>query len=432
MTRSVWFTLPLGLAALAAALPSQEDPTRARLERVLTEHAGRLGVEALTAEVSIGEDALLSWGSERGTTAASRFPAAGMAHPWLATAVLRRVEAEELELESRVAPLLPGLLPEDSGVRVVELLRHTSGLADYRDHAPAALLARGPSYAELMGTLEGVAPVNAPGECVAECATDTLLLAALVERLYGAPADEALDAAIFTPLEMESTRYALAVTLREASADGELQAAFQPRGLQSSAADLARYSRGMADRSLLDSETTALFVHPAHLSDGSVEPSAMGMRLVTLGEDEGHVLGDDRMAVAHFPSHDLVIAAAGSGDMPAVDDLAWSLARAMIEAPEAEALDLPLTAEAMQPYLGSYQIGCSTVVVAAEGARLVLDELDEGRTLLLHQGDHVFLAADGSDTRVEFELTNGEAQSFTLVRRGLRSVARRLGQDRER
>jgi CubicO group peptidase (beta-lactamase class C family) len=430
MTRSAWFTLPLGLVALAAALPSQEDPTRARLEKVLTEHAAGLGVETVAAEVRVGDEALVAWGSDRRTTPGTRFPAAGLAHPWLATAVLRRVEAEELELETRVAPLLPGLLPEDCGVRVVELLRHTSGLADFRDHASPAMLARGASYAELMGTLAEVPPVNAPGECVAECATDTLLLAALVEVLYEAPADEALERAVFAPLEMESTGYALAVTLREAAADGELEAAFQPRGLSSTVADLVRYSRGMADRSLLDSETTEIFTHPAHLADGTVEPSAMGMRLVSLGEDEGHVLGDDNTAVAHFPAHDLVIAVAGSGEEPAMDDLAWNLARAVIEAPEAEPLDLPLTEEAMRPYLGSYQIGCNTVVIAAEGARLVLDELDEGRTVMLHQGDHTFLAADGSDTRIEFEVPNGEAQSFTLIRRGLRSIARRLGQDR--
>lgn len=438
MAPQLWHALPLALVALSAALPFQDDTTvEGRVARCVTEHAESSDADSFAIHVLIGEETLLATGHGRATASSDRdagdetlFPAGELAHPWLATALLGKVSSGDLDMDAHVRTLLPALLPEDSPVRVRDLLRHTSGLADYRDHAPERLLHGAPSYAAVMTTLKDVAPVNSPGECVAECATDTLLLAALVEAQFGAPADEALHRAIFGPLEMNSTGYMMTAVAREAGSEEEGSPAFLPGGLRSSAGDLARFSRGIIDRDVLDSAGTEELMQPVRLADGSISSTGMGVRLVELGDDEGHILGGSTAVIAHFPAHDLVIAAIGQGDAPDLDALAWSIARTIAAAPSEELRDLPLTGEQQRLYLGSYQIGCTTVLVGADGPRLVLDEVDRGKLLLLNQGEHVFVARDGSDVRLEFSVDNGPAESFVLVRNGLRSIAKRLGRDR--
>ncbi len=437
MAPQLWHALPLAFVALSAALPSQDaDSTRSRVAQCVTQHAESSDADAFAIRVQIGEEALLATGHGRAAARSNRdagddtvFAAGELAHVWLATALLAKASSGDLDLEVRVQALVPELVPEDSPVRVHDLLRHTSGLADYRDHAPERLLLGAPSYAEVMATLKNIAPVNPPGECVAECATDTLLLAAVVEAQYGASADEALQRAIFGPLEMDSTGYVTTAVAREAGADEPASPAFLPGGLRSSAGDLARFSRGLIDRSVLDSAAVEQLTRPVRLSDGALSSTGMGVRLVELGDEPGHFLGGAAAVIAHFPAHDLVIAAIGEGDAPMLDELAWRVAQTVAAPPEVELRDLPLSAEEQAPYLGSYQIGCTTLLIGSDGARLVLDEVDRGKTLLLNQGEHVFLARDGSAVRVEFELIGERAESFVLIRNGLRSTAQRLGRD---
>jgi len=437
MAPQLWHAASLALVALSAALPSQDaNSTENRLARCVAQHAETNDADAFAIRVQIGEEALLATGHGRAAARSNRdagedtvFPAGELAHAWLATALLAKASSGDLDLEVRVQSLVPELVPKDSPVRVHDLLRHTSGLADYRDHAPERLLLQAPSYAEVMATLKDVAPVNPPGECVAECATDTLLLAAVVEAQYGAPADEALHRAIFGPLEMRSTGYQMTAVAREAGADEPASPAFLPDGLRSSAGDLALFSRGLVDRIVLDSAAVEELTQPVRLSDGTLSSTGMGVRLVELGDEPGHFLGGSSAVIAHFPAHDLVIAAIGEGDEPMLDELAWRVAQTVAAPPEVELRDLPLTEEEQAPYLGSYQIGCTTILIASDGARLVLDEVDRGKTLLLNQGEHVFLARDGSDVRLEFQLVGEQAESFALIRNGLRSTAQRLGRD---
>lgn len=436
MSSQSWLVLPLALAAIPALQDAGRDATEARLQQCVEEHARSSDADAFAVQVLIGEESLFEAGhgrvradAQRDASVDTTFAVAPMAHAWLATALLRKVRTGDLALDTHAVTLLPELLPESSPVRVVELMHQTSGLADYRDHAPAKLLAGGPSYAEIMATVMDIAPVNAPNECVTETATNTLLLAALVEVVYESAADEALHEAIFAPLEMNSTGYLMTAVAREAGAEASASPAFLASGLRSTADDLARYARGVIDRRVLGTEGVEQLKGAAQLADGSLANSGMGVRLIELGDHPGHLIGGPSAVVAHIPAHDLVVALAGMGQSPDLEELAWQLARTVVAHHSPEVLDLPLTPDEQAPYLGSYQIGCTTVIISADGARLVLDEVDRGKTLLLNQGEHRFVARDGGDVQVEFEFVGETADSFVLIRNGLRSIAKRLGRD---
>ncbi len=400
--------------------------------------------EAVSVSISVGTDTLFEGGvgpiapDDRGqSTEDTPFNAAGMVHGLLVTAALQLEAAEKLSHEDRIAAHLPDLLPKDCPVRVGELMSHTSGLPDFRDFAPGEMLVKGrPTYEAVFASIVEIPPVTGPGECVQVNPTDTLLLAALIEKVAGKPADELLQTMIFNKLEMDDTSYDLNSAVAEASAkDGDEGAlAFMPRGLTSSAADLMRFQRGLIDLTLLDSDALGSMNAIVRLADGSNSNCGLGVSHVQLHEATGRVLGEatDKGAaqVAYYAEYDLSVAVMARGESLPIEGLARDLARLVIEEPEVGTLDLPLNEDGLRPYLGNYQIGCSTVVIRAEGARIVMDEIDAKPEVFLYQGDHVFIAKEDSDVHITFEVVDELAVSFTLERHGVRSKAVRFQRDR--
>ncbi len=405
------------------------------------------GVEAVAITMAIGDEALFAKGAgpgERGqsspATENTRFDARAMAHTFLATAILQLEDGEKLSLGDSVAGHLPELVTQNCTVRVHHLLAHTSGLPDYSDIAPARLLGAGqPSYARLTDYIRDVPAATAPGECVQVSATDTLLLAALIEKLTGTPADEVLQTSIFAKLAMKDTTYDLGPAIREASvrADGdnlklELPA-FLPRGLVSSASDLLRFQRGLVNLELIDADHLNRMNDPARLTDGTLTGSGLGVTLVRLCESPGWTLGErsegGALRVSYYPEFDLSVAIMARGNHVSVDSLARDLARLVIDEPESGPLDLALTDQGMQPYLGSYQIGCSTVVIRADVGRILLDQIGEDPLMLAYQGEHRFLGRDDGGVQLTFEVVDDVAIAFLLERHGTEARAIRFEED---
>jgi CubicO group peptidase (beta-lactamase class C family) len=450
MSKHDWIppVLIVGVAlSLVATGTSQDSPKidlDASVRSLMTETLERSSIEAVAVAVSIGSDTLFAGGlgparpgKSAQATANTRFDAAPLAHALLVTAALQLEAAGKLGYEDRVALHLPKLVAEGCPVRVTELLAHTSGLPDYRDFAPAKLTSEGrPTYAQLAGLVLGKTPETAPGECVKLSATDTLLLAALLEQVTGKPAEEVLSASIFEKLGMQDTLYDLgtevAGTREAASKEGANSPAFLPRGLSSSAADLLRFQRGLVDLSLLDSDDLETMNAPLRLVDGSRAASGLGVRRIQLHETAGLVLAEGVRGGAHlvyYPEFDLAIAVMARGRDAEPERLARAVARLVIVEPEVGKQDIPLTEGGMRPYVGSYQIGCTTVVIRGALGHIVLDEIDESPRVLLFQGEHSFVARDDPDVWLVFEVEGERALSFLLEKRGTHSRAVRLGSD---
>lgn len=124
---------------------------------------------------------------------------ASLTKVFTATAALRLVDQGLLELDAPVAAYLPEL--RASGVRVIHLLTHTSGLdlrlSTLRHHGRDGLLA----------AVYDAALLHPPGTVVAYTNLNSLLLGELVARLRGQPLEAALAALVLDPLGLRETRF---------------------------------------------------------------------------------------------------------------------------------------------------------------------------------------------------------------------------------
>ena len=431
------------LTPLSAKTPegSAEEVTR-KANAIIAEFMSSTEANAVSALITIGEEPVFEGGagapkpgSHETADVDSLLSAESMAHTFLVTAALQLESQEKLDTNDLVATHVSNLVPKDCPVRIAELMAHTSGLADYRDFTSAEILSSGqPTYLALATTVLEVEPETAPKECVAESATNTMLLAALLEQVTGQTADELLQVAIFDKLGMQDTEYGLAIAVREASAaeEPEPARAFLPKGLTSSANDLGKFHRGLLGKKLVDSDTLERMETQTRLADGSSSNYALGMRHVELhgaggmayGDSVGGGMGACRMA--HYPEFDLTVIIMARGEELQVESLSRDLARLLIEKPERTTLDLLLGPAELAPYLGNFQIGCSTVVIGSDAGRLTLDEIDQDPIVFLYQGEHRFIARDDSDVSVTFELRGELAMAFTLERHGMMTRAVRL------
>ncbi|MCB9913707.1 MAG: beta-lactamase family protein [Planctomycetes bacterium] len=433
-TTTVSLTLAAGLAWALA--PQEDEATLAEsLEARFMEACTEMELDAASVTVAVGDECLLADGfgvldGYRGEVSAdTALPAGELAHAWLTTLVLELRAKGALALDRELGALLPDLVGEGCKAHVAHLLQHTSGLADYTDFVtPEARV--GATYAELLLPVRSQPPVSEPGECVADNPTDTLVLAALVERVSGTSAADLLQVRLFERLHMEDSGYDAPERAQpiDASApvDEDAAPALYPPALRTTARDLLRFQRALVDRVILDSDDFEAMCEPARLADGTHAEFGLGLRLTQAGEAPAFAMGGRDAAVLFVPAHDLTITALAVGADARMDRLAQRLAAEVVEVPPREIVDLYLSRSEMQPYLGSYRIGCNALIVKPGEGRLVLDRIDEGDDALLFQGAHRFVLADDHDVSLTFELEAGRALRFILIDHGRRSEATRF------
>lgn len=429
--------LGLGWALAFGAAQDAAQTTAEALDALVESAREEQELDAIAVIISIGEETLHSSalgvtpeGSRKRTELYSPFEAGALAHVWLSTIVMQQRAKGEVALDQELGKLLPDLVGEDCPVHVANLLNHTSGFADYTDFVELEAQ-RSASYAELLVPIKAQPLITEPSECVAKSPTNTLLLAALVEKLVGVSAASAIEARIFDELGMSSSGYEWAqreAAAIEAASDGatEDEPAMFMAGLHTSARDLVRFQRALVDHELLGSDDLDAMMSATRLLDGASVPSGMGIRRVAAGGSEGFAMGNGGAAVAYFPEHDLTLSVIGRGDDARLDRLALRLAERVIEVPEPLLADLYLNESEMRPYLGTYAIGCNTLVIRPETGRIVLDRTDEGADVLLYQGAHRFVARADPGLVLVFEVEGPRASSFTMDDHGMRSIATRF------
>lgn len=227
------FVLPLAgvLLLTGAATPSAAGPP----PTLEDEGAPQLhrDVEALYATGATGVLAELS-GSGRPLTARAGVadPATGEPIVWnsrhriesttktfVATVVLQLVGEGRLGLDDPVQRWLPGLLDgngdDGTAVTVRQLLGHTSGLPDYADDLPLAQATsqeefnrerfRSHTAEQLVAMAMRHEPVFAPGQGWAYSNTNYVLAGMIVERVTGAPWEQAVHDRIVVPLGLTGT-----------------------------------------------------------------------------------------------------------------------------------------------------------------------------------------------------------------------------------
>jgi CubicO group peptidase (beta-lactamase class C family) len=432
----------IGLGLLAGAPTSPQDGLQEAADAVCREAWKANGWDASAIAIAIGDETIFS--AARGTTeprgkdaatADSSLAAAPMAHPFLSALVLQSCARGDLALDDELGKLLPDLVGEDCRVHVRHLMSHTSGFADCESDDPLDVASEGTIWTKLQSVVKEPL-VTSPGECVAPTTTDTLLLAAILEHVDKQPIESILKTRLFDALELDDSRCMLGedeAEVRDASSD-ELEAhdhSFDPRWIETSAEDLVRFQRALIDYELFGKADYLEMTSPTRLNDGTRSAFGMGLRQISVagvqGVRAGGAEGELAAMLAYFPEHDMTISVIGRGEDLDAEHLIGDLAMLVIAPPEAPLTDVLLEPDAMKPYLGTFQIGCTSLIIrAGDDGRLILDDAVSGEMTLLNQGDHHFVVRDDPGLQLTFELVGDIAASFVLDDHGVEAVATRF------
>lgn len=207
----------------------------------------------------------------------SVFRIASVTKQFAAAGLLTLVEAGKVDLDAPLSDILPDF-PGGGGVTIRQLLNHTAGVRDYTGTPGyGELLQQDLTTAQLIDLFETAPPDFEPGASWAYSNSNYVLIGAVIEAVTGLPWHEYLDQALFEPLGMTDTGYALdpklsARTVTGYSHDGRTVVPMHPMSmtqphaagaLVSTVDDLFRWNRALHEGRVLKSETWAQMITPA-------------------------------------------------------------------------------------------------------------------------------------------------------------------------
>jgi len=151
--------------------------------------------------------------SGRPMNATERFRVASVTKTYTATVLLQLVGEGKLHLDDTVEQWLPGVVPAGDGIKIRQLLNHTSGLADF-EYDPKILapyLAGDLSHAWSPRQLVRIAvahkPLFAPGKGESYSSTNYVLAGLIIEARTGNSLASELNRRIFKPLQLSRTSF---------------------------------------------------------------------------------------------------------------------------------------------------------------------------------------------------------------------------------
>lgn len=242
-------------------------------------------------------------------------------------AAMKLVEDGRLSLDAPVAGFFENAPAAWASLRVRHLLTHTSGLQSWSSNPRFAGLPDEKrsdlTKADAVALVSELPLKSAPGERWAYHLSGYVMLGVIVERLSGKSYADFLAERVFAPLGMSSTRFggtSVLVKRRSPAAynrqAGELRPWLFPfgekdypaAGLNSSAADLAKFFVALDGGRVLKPESLGALWSPAKLNDGAEKPYGLGW---TVGEHDGRRVvgheGGGAAWIAHFPAERLSV-----------------------------------------------------------------------------------------------------------------------------
>lgn len=244
------------------------------------------GAPAVNAAVVV--DGAVVWEGAAGDPPAgteTRHRLASVSKLFTVAAALALVEQGRLDLDAPASAYVPGWVREGRApVTLRELAAHTAGVNHYETwRADAHDESRSyPSAAEGVELFADAPLLFEPGSAHEYSSFGYVLLAAAVESAYGAPFADAVDALVLDPLGLGSTRVDLGVEPAEGDAEiffvsdreatpasWDSESAFQgATGVQSSAADVARFVDAFLGGELVGDTLLRDVLRPASLNSG--------------------------------------------------------------------------------------------------------------------------------------------------------------------
>lgn len=390
-------------------------------------HSRGYGLRDVENELPATEDTVYSIGS--------------ITKQFTAAAVLRLVEQGRVSVEDPITDYIPGY-PNGDAITVHSLLNHTSGIANYTMIADWWKTMTVEMQPEEMIRIFRNEPLDfSPGTRFSYSNSGYFLLGYIVEQVTGKRFGGYLNETFFEPLNLESTHYCDNAVLIPNRARGykrqenalvnaayvSTSQAYAAGAICSNVPDLLRWVRALSGGVAIETESYAHMSSPGHLADGTPIEYGYGLAVSHLDGHRRvtHVGGTLGFAsfISFYEEDGLAVVVLTNTEDAQAANIESAIARLMFGLEEQDTADIPLTESEMSAYTGTYDIGPThvTVLAGSEGRLEVDVPLPglEGRYVLLYQGDDTFLAASDSEISVGFELTDGVAAGFTLVRKGI-------------
>ena len=392
-------------------------------------------------------------------SAATVFEAGSTSKQFAAAAVLLLVDDGKLALTDDIRKHLPEMPDYGQVITVDHLLRHTSGLRDWRYVAAVGGDLPG-EHAHTNADAFAIASLqrglnHQPGEEYAYTNTGYTLLAVIVERVSGRSLAAFSQERMFKPLGMNSTewrddfRRVVKGRARAYSKAGEVYAEDMPfestygaGGLLTTVGDLLIWNEAL-DAGRLGRGVTARLQEPGRLNDGQPITYARGLFVErhrgTLEVGHRGITGGYRTWAGRYPEHRLSIAVLCNGDA-APETFGREIADAFLPAaaPAAETNSAEAAAEPASP---AGRASLTTVArprwrpateelagftgryASDEAGAVYLAAVEEGRLVLRLQGragrpltlgpsyQDAFLFTGG---RVQFQRAAGRVSGMTI------------------
>lgn len=278
-------------------------------------------------------------------TAETNFRLASVTKQFTAYAVLQLVESGALSLDERLTDLFDGFPAYGQGIRVRDLLTHTSGLLDYEDlmadTATVQVLDR--DVLAMMASVDST--YFPPGTAYRYSNSGYAVLAMAVERRSGERFADYLRRHLFEPIGMTNTvafeqgistvpHRAFGYRPEEggfAFADqSPTSAVLGDGGIYSSLRDLARWDETLYGSPQLSDELLGQAFTPTRLAGGDTLDYGFGWRIDEVdGHRRLHHSGSTsgfRNVIQRYPDERLTIVVLSNRSEPPVDELAERLA----------------------------------------------------------------------------------------------------------
>ena len=319
-----------------AELPLPAD-LEAVFDPVAAEGMSAMGAVGMTFAVQCGESPIYvkGYGSSdltAGVPAAADtvYQIGSVSKQFVAAEIINLAEQQSLSLEDPIGMFLPSLPAEWQAVTLDQLLSHTGGVPDHfaifranpeapfdwtRDYTASELV---DAFLELDDRL-----VAGPGMAFLYSSTDYVMLTAVIEQVTHQRFAAAMDRALFKPLGLERTAFC-SRTLPNLAAgynigpDGPIPGLDPPAsflsgaaGICSTAGDLVRWERQLAEGTAVSADAFQTMSSPARLNDGTTLSYGLGLHLDDLGQSQAifHEGGTASFSswLVYYPDSDLIL-----------------------------------------------------------------------------------------------------------------------------
>lgn len=454
MNRSLMFC-PLLLGSLTVgALPATAFAQRAvqavpvsTLDSVVRQAMAARQIVGTSVAVARGGRVLVAKGygyadleNEVPATERTVYRVGSVTKQFTAAGIMLLVESGKISLTDELTRFLPDYQVKGHRVTVDQLLTHTSGIKGYTEMPVFWEQSRLDLTHDQMIKMFSAEPFEfSPGERYQYNNSAYYLLGVIIEKVSGDSYTDFLKARLLDPVGLSQTYYLDEGPIVKHRARGyevrngqvvnadplSMKLPYAAGSLGSTVLDLIKWKAALVRGQVVSSDSYQRMILPAPLNDGQQTTYGYGLAIGSVeGKKKishGGGINGFRAQLAYYPDDDLTIAVLCNTGSANPEVLESRVARLFMGLPEPDIREVPLRAQQLSRYAGTYHPGRAPFRVAVQDGGLVLFG-----NRLRHIGNHTFVPVDDPYQRVTFRVEGDSVMELTTEREGHRTVARRV------